>query len=97
MKKPKYELSDFVPVKSATETVYDLVERERALRKAKKITQKDLARRSGVSYASIRRFETTGEISLRSLLDIANALGCLSDFDSLFKEPPIVDLKELFK
>lgn len=97
MNKPKYELSDFVPVKSANETVYDLVERERALRKAKKITQKGLARRSGVSYASIRRFETSGEISLRSLLDIANALGCLSDFDSLFKEEPIGDLKELFK
>lgn len=97
MKRSKFELSNFVPVKSIEETAYDLVEREKKLRKSRKITQRDLARRSGVSYASIRRFETTGEISFRSLLSIANALGCLDDFDSAFKEPPLTDLRELFK
>lgn len=97
MKRSKWELSDFVPVKSIEETTYDLVEREKKLRKSQKITQRDLARRSGVSYASIRRFETTGEISFQSLLSIANSLGCLEDFDSIFKEPPLTDLRELFK
>lgn len=97
MKKSKFELSDFVPVKSLDETLYDLVAREQKRRKEMKITQRDLAKRTGVSYGSIRRFETTGNISLYGLIKIANALDCLDDFQSLFKEKEITDLKELFK
>ena len=33
------------------------------LRKRKKISQKELAERSGVSLGSLKRFEQTGEIS----------------------------------
>lgn len=84
MKKSKFEISDFVPSRSIQEVTYDLVEREKKLKKSLKITQKELSLRSGVSYASIRRFEQTGQISLKSLFDIANSLGRLEDFDSLF-------------
>ena len=44
------------------------------LRKRKKITQKQLAVRSGVSLGSLKRFEQSGEISLQSLTKIAIAL-----------------------
>ena len=64
------------------------------LRRDKGLSQKQLAIRSGVSYASVRRFETEGEISLSSLLRIAQALDCLQDFDMLFRAKMIVDLKE---
>lgn len=53
-------------------------------RKKMKFTQKELARRSGVSYASIRRIETTGEILLHSLMLIAVALDSLKDFENVF-------------
>ncbi|MDO5330898.1 MAG: helix-turn-helix transcriptional regulator [Bacillota bacterium] len=96
MKVSKFEISDFVPAKSIDKVLLDLVNREVKSRKSQKISQRELAKRSGVSYASIRRFETTGNISLYALFCIANCLGCLEDFDSLFKPRPITNLKELF-
>lgn len=62
----------------------DLSKRERKLRRKMKISQQEMASRSGVSLGSIKRFEQTGEISLRSLLRIAFVLGCLDDFDQVF-------------
>ena len=47
-----------------------------------------------VSYASLRRFEETGNISLSSLLKIANAFNTLKDFDYLFQDEIILNLKE---
>lgn len=56
------------------------------LRKNRKISQKRLSELSGVSYASIRRFEKTGDISLSSLVKLALALQLYNDLDNLFKE-----------
>ena len=95
MIKNTFDISDFVPAQSLTDTVYELVKREKAARKAKKFTQKQLAERTGVSYGSIRRFEQTGEISLLSLVKIANALDCLEDFNELFKKPPVTNIRDL--
>lgn len=61
-----------------------MVNKVRARRKELKISQKDLAFKSVVSYESIRRFETTGEISLKSLIQIAKVLNTLEDFNKLF-------------
>ena len=44
-----------------------LAQRVRKIRKRRSITQEKLASISGVSYGSIKRFETTGQISLLSL------------------------------
>ena len=90
-----FDISDFVPAQSLTGTVYELVRREKAARKAKKLTQKRLAERTGVSYGSIRKCEQTGEISLLALVKIANVLDCLEDFNELFKKPPITDIRNL--
>lgn len=95
MIKNDFDISDFVPAQSLTGTICELVMREKAARKAKKFTQKRLAERTGVSYGSIRRFEQTGEISLLSLVKIANALDCLEDFNELFKKPPVTDIRNL--
>jgi len=48
------------------------------------LTQKALATRAGVSFGSLRRFENTAEISLKSLILIAIALDATSEFDALF-------------
>lgn len=56
------------------------------IRKNRKISQRRLSEFSGVSYASIRRFEKTGDISLASLVKLALALQLYDDLDNLFKE-----------
>lgn len=61
----------------------ELKERFRAMRKDMKFTQEELAKRSGVSLGSLKRFESTGQISLESLLCLAHALGCLKDFSDI--------------
>ena len=90
----KFDISDFFEIETEHNITVKIVENEKKYRKALKISQKQLATRSGVSYASIRRFENTGEISLTSLLKIARVLDCLDDFKDLFKSFPIADLKD---
>ena len=53
------------------------------------LTQEGLAKRSGVSLGSIKRFEREGEISLKSLLKLALVLECLDDFSNVANEKPI--------
>ena len=43
----------------------------RARRKERKLTQSGLAKLSRVSLGSIKRFESSGEISLKTLMNIA--------------------------
>jgi len=73
-------------LKSPQEIMQEIAVRAKNNRLQQKLTQKGLALRSGVSLGSIKRFERTGEISLKSLVDIALALGCLENFDSLFAD-----------
>ena len=49
--------------KTWTEINNDIAQKIVRLRKRKKITQKQLAARSGVSLGSLKRFEQSGEIS----------------------------------
>ena len=66
----------------------DIAKRMAQLRKRKKISQKELAERSGVSLGSLKRFEQTGEISLQSLTKLALALGVEGELDNLFTDVP---------
>ena len=59
--------------------------RVRTLRIQAGITQKEMAQRAGVSEGTIKRFEHTGEIQLRSLLAIALVLNRLDEFEEMFK------------
>lgn len=65
------------------------------LRKRKKITQKELAVRSGVSLGSVKRFEQCGEISLQSFTKLAIALGVEGELESLFDEVPFASIEEV--
>ena len=66
------------------EIMRSVSQRVKERRLEKNLSQKSLASRAGLTFASYRRFETTGEISLRSLIMIALALDMTSEFDSLF-------------
>ena len=92
--KQKYDIREFVDDPKRQSVLSALVGRVRARRKEQGLSQKQLAVRSGVSYASVRRFETEGEISLSSLMRIAQVLDCMQDFDALFRTKKIIDLKE---
>ena len=63
----------------------EIAKRFISIRKSKKVSQQRLSIISGVSYASIRRFEKTGDISLCSLVKISLALQLYDDLDNLFK------------
>jgi len=58
----------------------------RVRRKARKLSLSRLSEISGVSYGSIKRFESSGEISLISLLKIAVVLECTDEFEQLFAD-----------
>lgn len=90
----KFDIADFVKTQTVQSVTEQLVEMEKQRRKKMHLSQRELANKSGVSYASVRRFENIGEISLNSLLKIANALDCLEDFNSVFKMPEIKSLKD---
>lgn len=73
----------------------DLAARMKHLRRRRKISQKELSVRSGVSFGSVRRFEQTGEISLQSLTKLALALGIESELDKLFSNVPFQSIEEV--
>jgi len=72
----------FLP-KTPSQMQEELKVKFRAKRKALKLTQEELAIKSGVSLGSLKRFESSGQISLESLLKVALVLECLGDFDSV--------------
>jgi transcriptional regulator with XRE-family HTH domain len=69
-------------------------ERARACRLSANLTRKTLAVRSGVPESTIRKFEVTGMISLTGLLQIADALGCMDDFNKLFPTKAAITIDE---
>ena len=73
----------------------DIANRMVKLRKRRKITQKALAAKSGVSLGSIKRFEQSGEISLQSLTKLAIALEVEGVLDSLFDSVPFQSIEEV--
>jgi len=74
---------------------HEIAARHKIIRKQLKYSQSDLASRSGVSLGSLKRFETTGKISLESLLKMADVLNRLQDFEAIFK--PINNLATIEK
>lgn len=59
------------------------------------LTQEGMAARAGLKFATYRRFEQTGEISLKGLLQIGFALNALSEFDTLFAQKQYQSLDDV--
>lgn len=75
----------------------EIAQRHRKLRKQHKMSQEEMAERSGVSLGSLKRFENTGKISLESLLKLIHLLGRLDDFDHVLKlKEDHGDIEKLF-
>ncbi|MEE1377401.1 MAG: helix-turn-helix domain-containing protein [Oribacterium sp.] len=80
---------------TAEELNQKLTQRIRNIRRRRSISQKKLAEMSGVSYGSIKRFETSGQISLISLTKIAIALDLADELRNLFTQAPYKDIQEV--
>lgn len=80
---------------TAQEIAGQLAVNIRTQRKKRKLTQVEMAKKSGVSLASYRRFEQTGLIALQSLINIAIALGCEDEFDGLFSGQHYSSIEEV--
>ena len=65
------------------------------LRKRLGISQQKLSEMSGVSYDSVKRFETTGNISFLSLTKIAIALDAVNGIKAIFTDVPYKSIQEV--
>lgn len=72
-----------------------MAQKLKSIRKRRKITQKQLAARSNVSYATLRKFEKTGQISLESFIKISMELGLLNELSNLFSDPTYNSIDEV--
>lgn len=72
-----------------------IAERIRTIRRRRKISQEKLSEKSGVSLGSVKRFESSGQISLISLTKIAIALGIQQELENLFDEVPFLSIEEI--
>ena len=72
--------------KTPNDIVKELVKKIKQHRKKLKISQAQLASKSGVSLGSIKRFESKYEISLNSFIKILIALNLEQDLENLFTQ-----------
>lgn len=89
-----------VIMKSPSELSQEIAQRVKQKRLSLDLSQKTLSERSGVSYGTLKKFEHSGQISLKSLLKIALSLNALDGFTALFSEKKaeeFTSLDELLK
>lgn len=82
-------------IRTSQELSATLASRVRRLRLDRNWSRDTLADRAGVTVASLRRFETTGNASLELLLKVAHALDRLGELDGLFLPARARSLAEL--
>ncbi len=80
---------------NASAIINTIAQKVRRNRLELNLTQKALATRAGISFGSLRRFENTGEISLKSLILIAIALDATDEFDMLFTKQKYQSIDQL--
>jgi len=85
----------FLNQKTPTEIIKIVAGNLKAKRKKIKLSQQKIAEKSGVSLASVKRFENKFEISFTSLIKLAIALDCESDFENLFKQKTYSSINEV--
>ncbi len=81
--------------KTPNDIAKELVEKIKQHRKKIKISQAQLAVKSGVSLGSIKRFESKFEISLNSFIKILIALNLEQDLENLFTQKSYNSIDEV--
>ena len=84
-----------IEYKTPAQVLQDIGARAKSARLRENMSRKTLAEKAGVSEASLKRFETTGHISLSSLVQLLISLDRLSDLDELLAEKTPLSIREL--
>ena len=87
--------NELLSIRNPTELALLLANRTKDLRLLKGWTRNTMAERAGVTYSSLKRFESTGKASLELLLKVAHALARLEEFESLLHPPAAQSIEEL--
>jgi transcriptional regulator with XRE-family HTH domain len=84
-----------IEYKTPSQILQDIGLRAKSARLRDNLSRKTLADKAGVSEASLKRFETTGQVSLSSLVQLLTALDRLADLDELLAEKTPLSVREL--
>lgn len=74
-----------------------LAQRLSRIRKRRNLSQRALSEKSNVSFGSIKRFETSGQISLISLTKLCVALDCEDEIKNLFTRVEYGSIEEVLR
>ncbi len=89
-------MNSFYIDKNPIDLLKELSVKTRKLRKERKLSQEEIARKAKMSLGSYKRFENCGQISLESLLKIAFVLDRLDDFEFIFRTEEKKPSEKLF-
>ena len=81
--------------KSPSDVLQGLALRVKTRRLEKNLTQKSFAAGAGMPLPTYRRFESSGEISLRGLVQLAFALDRVDELEKLFETPIYNSISEM--
>ena len=91
------KMNKYSITKLPSDILKEVAQRCRSLRKSLKLSQAELALKSGVSLGTIKRFETSGQIAFESLLKLAYLLNAIDDFNLLFyRDEKLIEIEKLF-
>ena len=82
---------------SSQEILKELSSRLRSRRLARNLTQNGLARRSGVALGTLKKFESTGHVSLASFVRLAVALKDEAALEGLLLEEEFRTLDDVLR
>jgi transcriptional regulator with XRE-family HTH domain len=88
---------DTITGASTDAVIKGIAERVKTRRLEKDLTQKAFAARAGVGYDAYRKFEATGDITLRNLMRCAVVLDDLESFGALFSSRQYSSLDALIE
>lgn len=86
-----------MPIKFSTPEILleQIAQRAKALRLQQNLSRRTLSEKSGVKESTLKRFETTGEISFHNLLKLAYALKSMEAFETLFQKQEPLSINNL--
>lgn len=87
-------LTDF-RLASSAEVMQALGRRLRDQRMARVMTQEELSRRAGVALGAVKKLESTGKVTLETLMQVARVLGLINEFEGLFKLRPQTSIADM--
>lgn len=80
---------------STSELIKVVAGNVRAMRLRRNISQKDFASKVGIALPTYRRFESTGEILLSRLIEIAKFFDVARDFKNFFTKREYPSIEEV--